>query len=1645
MVNPNPSFLSKRVQRRDQSGITSDRYQFLGLDQAEPDLGDPLVGVSSIGVNPFTVDLGEPFVLVSDGKKEGNRYWTPRANIIAGGVVQPGAVSIFTNGELASGTSELSIFKLNFTGAGVTAVGVGSDRADIDITVTDVTLFTGQTGSIGYKDSSGLLQGADTLIFNPITGNVGVGSTQPTQRLDVLGSAKISNNLAVGGTITANQIIAENFSIDNFNIKDNTIVFDISEGGVGIGTTQPIALLDVRGDVNISGVVTVGNLRSNGVILGQTLGITSSASVGSLSIGSTQVISSTRQLQNIVSLDEITTTTIETAIANAPNTFTDLNIVGFATIANLGVLGLTTTRDFITSGIATIPRLNVTQALNSTGISTITNLRSTNVNVTGISTFSSLGVSGLTTSRNLTVHETLDANLLTAQNIGVASSVGIGTTVARYNLDVKGNINLDGGLYLNNDPGTDGKVLLSKGISASPIWGDAEGVNVGSATSVTTVNKDGVDLDYYVTFVNPTSGSANQSIFLDNGGIRYNPATNTLSVDTIKALNLEIEGLNRYTSGIVTTSSKNELIIDTLDTSLFRSARYSIQINTLGQLTLNNSASVSSLNSGTNYYPGIYDNISLTNITGSGIDARARIEVSPEATLPIVGSFNGTFTTTGSLVGVNTSQSIIFDRTILPSEYENSKVSNVTITNSGNGYTSIPTFTFSSPIIEGNPVEGVGVGTTATGVVNSMKVSNVIFNSVGFLTSTVPTIQISTPFIGGSTATARVGFAISTITVTNSGIGYLSIPSVQFSPASAIAGVSTIFVNRLRVTNPGFGYTFGDLGTTVVFSSGSAAANNTSFSLPGSHLGYTITNPGLGYTAPPILTVGSPQIGINTGTASATLGVVTAIVTQSGTGYTVSPAFTFDPPVTGFSGYVGMGISDFALQLFGGGGYDSNPTVSFNPIGGIGTGAAAFAQIDIQGTVESITITNPGFGYTVPPLVIFDGGTPLVSAAATIRTLVATNFVTNTIGFGASEVVNINVTPKSTEFVDLSVSSTGTVGVATTSRVTSIIFSSQGTLSVASTTIISGISTFNTIIREKTGNLDSINDTTISGVDISNVSVGFAVTGTFVQAGTAVSFVNSNDGGTIGLTTNLTNPTVGFGLTFFISDTLFSRVIVGQGIAGNNIDQREFGTTVVSIGNSQVTMSRPALNTGSQTSTFSFGTLEVTPAIFQTNLITGINTTKISPGQLVTSTVTQSNTNVISVGINSVTLDKTTTNVGIATTTFNFFDVILANGTGASAEAFMGIGRVSTFVVGVGSTAVGFGTGYLNLPGIAVTAVDGITGGGGIVTTSSFGIDTNCISITNPGIYTSIPNVLINSPIGSGSAAVASVGIGISTILVSAPGSYVGTKPEITLSGGSPIVSAAATVTNIVLNTVIVDTSGSNYRAENLPVTATFSNVSLASTVGLAVDTLSFTSGLGYTTTPTITFSVPEIPGLSATANAILSNLGPEFSILPGPGYGSTFVYYIEPLSVNTFRIFRDINRINQVTVGYSTLGTPLGYVGGEVTDVSIIYGGSGYDNGDIISTNPVNLDNQFSSNIGSGFNFTANNVIQNYQISDLMMLQSVGSASTSADIIEYGGINNLDDLVTFSADISSTNARLKVIPRYRDNVIKISRTTITI
>jgi hypothetical protein len=1651
MVNPNPGFLSKRVKRRDQSGITSDRYEFLGLDQAEPDLGDPIVGPSSVTANPFTGDVTNLYFVASDG--DGHRYWTKQTDVVAGGVITPGSITVRDEGVIVGSVNQIT--DINFVGSGVTItnpaswVGAGSSSVDIEIVVTDVTA-NGNIGNIQYKGSNGFIQGSNDLFYDAINQRVGFGSALPRQKLDVQG------NVIISGILTTGDLNANTFTVGNFEIGEDGLIFNIGSGGVGIGTTNPQATLDVLGTVNVTGVLT-SNILSTSQLNATNINATGITTSGSYRIGSNEVISVSRQLKNITSLDSVTLSVIETAIANSPNNFDDLNVIGIATINQLGVTGITTTLHLEVVGVTTVGFITATD-INVSSAATINHIESQTIDV-GFVTATNSYVSGTSTIT------TVDTDTLYVERVE-ATNIGIGTTNPQAELDVVGDIRLTGTGRIydsNNSAGTSGQVILSNGPSSPITWGNPTEITAGAATSVTTVNVSSTDNLYYLTFVPENEGL--QSIYLDTDTLAYNPSTNRLGIGTtnpqaeldvvgninasgtLTVNDIVVEGFTRTVSGITTTTTKNSVVVDSFDIDTFRSARYNIQVTSTGQLVLNGSSSVTELQSGTNYFPGTYTNKRLISTTGIGTDAFADIEIVPEATLPIIASLDGTFTTSGSLVGIETYQSIIFDNVIAPSALENSKVTNVTLTNAGSGYTSFPTFTFESPTIEGNPIPNVGIGSTAIGTVETTKIGNVYLNSVGFVTSIVPTVTIDAP-TSGTQATARVGYGISNVTLTSNGKGYTSIPSIGFGGGSATAEVTDIFVTDIRITNPGYGYTPGET-PPIVFSAGDAAATNTTFCLPNSYLGFTISNSGLGYTTPPILTVDGPQVGINTGLAEATLGIATFTVTSSGVGYTESPSISNSPSVSGLDATVGLGISDLGIQVSGGSNYSGAPTITFNPVGGIGTGAqGSFISInpDPPNNLEGFIITNPGYGYTVPPTVSITGGGG-VGAAVTIRTMIVTDVTIDNIGYGVTVVPTSTVAENPVEFLDFAVTQSGSVGIATTSSVSSVIFSAEGTLGTASTTIISGISTFDTVIRQKTGNVDAINDTTITGINISNVSVGFAVTGTFVQAGTAVSFVNSNNGGTIGLTTNLTNPSVAFGLTFYIGDTLSQRVIVGQGVSGTSIDQTGYGTTVISIGSSEVTISRAATNSGIETNTFYFGTLVTTPGVFQRTLITGITTTGISTGQRVISDITDDNTDVSSIGIGSITLTKNTTNTAVATTDFNFYDVTPAIGAGSSIVPTMGIGRVT---VGIDTTHpnLGFGTGYTSLPGIAVTAADGITGGGGIVTTTSFGIDTDCITITNPGTsYTTIiPNVLITPPSASGSAAVGNVGIGLSVIDVTNVGSqYLGNKPSVTISGGSPLVSAAATVNNILLTNVNVDTVGSGYTTADLPVNATFSNVSIGASVGLAVETLSFTEGLGYEETPTITFSTPDLPGgVRATATATLANYGEEFNILPGPGYGNTFVYYITPVTSNTFTISKNIDGSSPIILGFSTLTSHTGYVGGKVNSVSISNPGSGYEVGDIVTFNIADFQNVYDQNTGIGFSFTVGNVVENFQISDVMLLQTVGSATTETHIVEYGGISNVVNLVEFSSNISGSNARLIVNPYYSNNEIKITRTSIT-
>ena len=100
----------KRRKASPRERLDEQRYRYLGLENAEPDLGDPLVGPSSEGANP--VKSGDQYIVVAVDGFPGERFWIPNQ----GGLI-PGSISVFDETNLVGSLS--SITQLDFLGAGV--------------------------------------------------------------------------------------------------------------------------------------------------------------------------------------------------------------------------------------------------------------------------------------------------------------------------------------------------------------------------------------------------------------------------------------------------------------------------------------------------------------------------------------------------------------------------------------------------------------------------------------------------------------------------------------------------------------------------------------------------------------------------------------------------------------------------------------------------------------------------------------------------------------------------------------------------------------------------------------------------------------------------------------------------------------------------------------------------------------------------------------------------------------------------------------------------------------------------------------------------------------------------------------------------------------------------------------------------------------------------------------------------------------------------------------------------------------------------------------------------------------------------------------------------------------------------------------
>ena len=250
----------------------------------------------------------------------------------------------------------------------------------------------------------------------------------------------------------------------------------------------------------------------------------------------------------------------------------------------------------------------------------------------------------------------------------------------------------------------------------------------------------------------------------------------------------------------------------------------------------------------------------------------------------------------------------------------------------------------------------------------------------------------------------RVGSVITSVTVTNGGSGYTSVPTVTFSPApsggttatgTAVGPFGT--VGEVTVSTAGTGYTSAPTVTLSAPTAGATAAGTAV--LQSGVASVTITDGGNRYNnGPPTVIFGSSPGGTTAG-AYAVLGsagsaVASVTIWRAGSGYTSAPSVTFTFPIRFYPGGTGLrraatgtavlqsGVASVTLTNAGSG-YTSAPSVTFSaPTAGTTAAGAAV----LQDSVTAVTLTDAGSGYVSPPAVTFthSGGGSGATAVAKV-------------------------------------------------------------------------------------------------------------------------------------------------------------------------------------------------------------------------------------------------------------------------------------------------------------------------------------------------------------------------------------------------------------------------------------------------------------------------------------------------------------------------------------------------------------------------------------------------------------------------------------------------------------------------------------
>jgi hypothetical protein len=272
--------------------------------------------------------------------------------------------------------------------------------------------------------------------------NVGIGTTNPTEKLDVNGNVKLTGSIygpseliidpAAVGDNTGSVRIKGNLYVDGTQTILNSTTIELGEFNVGIATTVGTnALLDGAGigigSTGIRKTLTYANTPSDSLKSSENFDL---ASGKVYKIDGTSVLSSTKlgssivnsSLTSVGTLTNLIVTGVTTSGGYNATTGNEYKINGTSVLTST-TLGSNVVNSSLTS-VGTLGQLNVS-GVSTLGVTTATNVTLQQLNVSGVSTL------GVTTATNLTLQQL---------NVSGVSTLGIttATNVTLQQLNVSG-------------------------------------------------------------------------------------------------------------------------------------------------------------------------------------------------------------------------------------------------------------------------------------------------------------------------------------------------------------------------------------------------------------------------------------------------------------------------------------------------------------------------------------------------------------------------------------------------------------------------------------------------------------------------------------------------------------------------------------------------------------------------------------------------------------------------------------------------------------------------------------------------------------------------------------------------------------------------------------------------------------------------------------------------------------------------------------------------------------------------------------------------------------------------------------------------------------------------------------------------------